>query len=73
METYSGYRADERPVSFRIQQRAFQVEEVLDRWYGVDEDYFKVRAEDGNQYVLKHHRPSGEWTLESFRYVKEEP
>lgn len=73
METYSGYRADERPVSFRIQQRTFHVEEVLDRWYGVDEDYFKVRAEDGNHYVLKHYRLSGEWTLESFRHVKEEP
>lgn len=44
VETYSGYRADERLLSFHIGTKALKVEEVLDRWYGEAEDYFKSRG-----------------------------
>ncbi len=62
VSTYSGYKADERPLSFTIRKREFRVEEVIDRWYGVDHDYFKVRADDGHIYVLRHDRNDG-WEL----------
>ena len=45
------------------------VEEVVDQWYGPNDAFFKVRASDGNLYVLRRRSstPEGEWSLESFR------
>ena len=36
VETYSGYRADERPVRFESKGRKLEVTRLLDRWYGPD-------------------------------------
>jgi hypothetical protein len=47
----------------RLDDRDYMVEEVLDQWYG-PEQLFKIRADDGNLYILRH---DGEWNLVSFR------
>lgn len=72
VECYSGTKADERPLRFYLGDRLLLVDEVLDQWYGPDDLFFKVRADDGNLYILRNHRssPEGEWSLESFRQVK---
>lgn len=69
---YSGYKGDERPVRFRLGEREYAVDGVLDQWYGPRDLYFKVRADDGNLYILRRHAatPEGEWSLEAFRGVK---
>ncbi len=69
VECYSGGKADERPVRFRLDERLFFVEEIVDQWYGPDDVFFKVRADDGNLYILRRKgaTPEGLWTLESFR------
>lgn len=67
VESYSGYKADQRPTRFTLLGRTFQVEEVMDRWYGPDHAYFKVRADDSNIYILKHSPDADEWSLEMFR------
>ena len=66
---YSGYKGDERPVRIRLGGQDYVVEEVLDQWYGPEDVFFKLRANDGNVYILRRHSatPEGEWTLESFR------
>lgn len=73
VECYSGASADERPVCFYLGEKAFFVKEVLDRWYGPSDLYFKVRADDGNLYILRNRRSASEdaWSLESFREIKE--
>jgi hypothetical protein len=43
------------------------VRAILDQWYGVGHQCFKVRAEDGNLYILRHNTEEGVWTLDSFR------
>ncbi len=63
VETYSGYKADERPVSFKIRERTLKVEGVIDRWFGEGQDYFKVRADDGYIYVLRHDKSMDEWEI----------
>ena len=67
--SYSGYKGDERPVRFRLRGQDYFVEELLDQWYGPQSAYFKVRANDGNVYILQRRSsaPEGEWSLESFR------
>jgi hypothetical protein len=69
VECYSGRKADERPVRFRLDEHDYMVEEVLDQWYGLEDVFFKVRADDGNLYVLRHQTsvPDGEWDLVSVR------
>ena len=44
VESYSGFKADERPLRFRLGERWLAVEEVVDRWYDPDAVYFRVRA-----------------------------
>lgn len=69
VQTYAGYKGDERPVRFRLDDHDYVVEEVVEQWYGPDDAYFTVRADDGNLYVLRHRSaPSGsEWLLEPRR------
>ena len=59
-----------RPVRFQLGDREYLVEEVLDQWYGPDETFYKVCADDGNLYILRHHSAANEWRLESFRRLR---
>lgn len=67
VECYAGSKADERPVRFKLGEREYLVEEVLDRWYGPEDDFFKLRADDGNLYILRRRTSTDDWRLESFR------
>jgi hypothetical protein len=72
VETYSGFQADERPLRFALGERQYRVEEILDKWYGPDDTWFKVRADDGGLYILRL-AGSGSWTLESYRAIPSPP
>jgi hypothetical protein len=71
---YSGRKGDESPARFRLDGHEYLVEEVLDQWYGPSGTYFKLRADDGNLYILRRETstPDGSWHLESFRQLKHE-
>ena len=71
VECYAGYRADERPLRFILRGRSFEVAEVDDRWYSPGVIYFRVRATDGNFYVLRHDEGMDVWTLDAFRAFRE--
>jgi hypothetical protein len=72
VECYSGGKADERPVRFYLGERLYMVEEALDQWYGPGDIFFKIRADDGNLYILRKTTSTDEpeWSLESFRELK---
>ena len=65
----SGNKADERPVRFYLGEQLRMVEDILDQWYGPNDIFFKVRADDGNLYILSTGTSNAgrEWSLESFR------
>jgi hypothetical protein len=69
VECYSGRKADERPVRFWLGERQYRVEAVLDQWYDPQSILYKVRADDGNLYILRQQTslPDGPWELVSFR------
>jgi hypothetical protein len=69
VQCYSGRKADERPVRFQLDDRDYMVEEMLDQWYGPDEVFYKMRADDGNLYILRHNGSDDDWSLESFRQL----
>jgi len=63
----SARESNEYPLRFGVDDHNYGVEEILDRWYGAKDSYFKVLADDGNIYILRHSPASGAWSLESFR------
>jgi hypothetical protein len=67
VECYSGHRADERPVRFTLGSQPLEVLSVDDQWYSPDATFFRVRASDGNSYVLRHSLGQDVWTLDGFR------
>lgn len=70
VECYSGFKANERPVSFTYQGERRKIEEIVDRWYegGSNSgrsviDYFKVRTADGKVYLLRYQSELDAWSL----------
>jgi len=74
VECDSGRKGDERPVRFRLDGRQYSVDELLDQWYDPETISYKVRADDGNLYILRHQTsvPDGAWELVSFRQRRNE-
>jgi hypothetical protein len=66
VECYSGRKAHEHPVKFWLGDVVLFVEPV-EEWSTTEAVYFRVLADDGNTYVLRHNEWNAEWTLESFR------
>ena len=65
---------DGLPIRFQLGQQVRVVEELLDRWYGTRDAYFKVRAYDGDLYILRKDEstPEEAWGLESFTAIRTE-
>jgi hypothetical protein len=70
VESYSGYRRDETPLSFIWNNRRYEILEIIDRWYQATmdpavspSDYFKVRGADALLYVIRLDRQSSAWYL----------
>ena len=60
---YSGYKANERPTAFVLDDCTYNVTHTIDRWHGVEHDYFKVLADDGKVYFIKWDRIPDLWFL----------
>ena len=70
VESYSGYNANESPRAFMLRGTRHVVREVTDRWYegGIERgspivNYFKVRTDDGRDFLLRHDPASSHWSL----------
>jgi hypothetical protein len=48
-----------------------QVVELIDRWEGDEDIYFRVRTEDASTYILRQNRVSGAWQIHFFRRGRE--
>jgi uncharacterized protein (UPF0128 family) len=72
VDCYAGRKADERPVRFRLDGHEYMVEELLDQWYGPQDVFYKVRADDGNLYILRQQTSDESWDLVSFRRIVDE-
>ncbi len=70
VKTYDGYKKAERPISFEYEGSKRQVVEIVDRWYEASRiagrptyDYFKVRIENGEEFILRHNRMHDVWSV----------
>jgi hypothetical protein len=60
---YTGYRGEQEPRRFWLGERALDVQEIVDRWLHPEHRYFKVRADDGREYVLRYDQADDAWEL----------
>jgi hypothetical protein len=67
VECYSGYKADQRPVRLRFGARTLEVAEIEDRWYSPGATFFRIVADDGDRYVLRHEEAQDIWSLVAYR------
>lgn len=67
VETYSGFKADERPVRLHLGERVLEVAEIEGRWYSPGETYFRVVTRDGDRYVLRHTEAQDVWSIVGYR------
>ncbi len=63
VECQAGHRGAQEPRRFWLGARALEVQEIVDRWLHPEQRYFKVRADDGRQYVLRHDEREDFWDL----------
>ena len=60
---YAGHRGEEMPSHFFLKTRKVEVVEVIDRWLAPGHRYFKVRAGDGDVYILRHDVTEEQWEM----------
>lgn len=68
VECYAGYRADQEPLAFWLGERRLAVRSIVDRWFAPSQRWFKVDADDGHVYVLRHDETSGDWELAAYTH-----
>jgi hypothetical protein len=61
----------EIPVRFGWPDQMRQIAELIDRWEGDEDIYFRVRTEDASTYILRRKRVSGVWQIHFFRRAGE--
>ena len=67
VESYAGYKGDERPVKLQLGDQLIDVAEIEDRWYSPGATYFRVLLTNGERYVLRREDAQDVWTLQAFR------
>jgi hypothetical protein len=70
VECYSGFKADEYPKFFQMENNRLEIYEITDRWYQGSNNpefpvanYFKVETTCGQEFIIKHDLDSDEWYL----------
>lgn len=66
VECYAGYRGEQEPTAFCLGERRLAVRAIVDRWFAPAQRWFRVDAEDGHRYVLRHDESTGAWDLAAF-------
>jgi len=57
---YEGYKAEETPRAFLLEERCVEVICVLGRWRAEDYEYVKLDGSDGARYILRYDRSRDE-------------
>ena len=48
-DAYSGFKANERPCQFHLDEKIYDIDVILDQWYEPTATYFKVQTVEGRQ------------------------
>jgi len=67
VECYAGYKGEQTPRTIVLGDKRIAVVDVLDQWLAPDHRYFKLRGNDGDEYIVRQDVVSGDWMLTMFR------
>jgi hypothetical protein len=67
VETYTDRMDHEVPCRLHLDARTVEIAEIVDRWYGDDYCYFKVKTGAGDLYILRFDETCAEWGLTMFK------
>jgi hypothetical protein len=65
VDVYSGYRANERPQRFTVDEEVYEIASIEEQWRSPEGMFFKVRSTEGKQYLLRYDEHADRWTLQS--------
>ncbi len=63
VECYAGWRGDERPVAFWLDDRRVGVQSILETWSTENGTYFRITTDDRAQQVLCRDDRRDRWDL----------
>jgi len=70
VDTYNGFKSNEKPSSFIFQGKRWRIAEIIDRWYdsGIKAgrqkyDYFKILTDAGQQFILRYNEKYDSWAV----------
>ncbi|MBX3332096.1 MAG: hypothetical protein KF722_16950 [Nitrospira sp.] len=63
VEAYAGYKGEETPRAFTLDGIRLSVDEILGRRYTETHSCFRIRAGDGQRYVLRYDLNEEAWEL----------
>lgn len=65
--SYSGYRGEEIPRSFILEDKNIEVSEIIKMWIEEDQENrvrlrgFHIKGSDGSEYILYYDEEKTEW------------
>jgi hypothetical protein len=59
------------PCAFTLGERRIKVITIIDRWLSSKHDYFKLKADDGGIYILRHDEQAAQWEITWFHAMPE--
>jgi hypothetical protein len=59
------------PRAFSLGERRVNVVTIIDRWISAQQNYFKLEAQDGAIYILRHDEQSDVWEMTLFQDKRE--
>ena len=62
---HSGYKANERPKSFLVDEDRYEIAAIEVRRLEPNAEYFRVRSKDDKRNLLRYDRRADDWTLQS--------
>jgi len=65
VDAYSGFKTNERPRQFSLDEENFEIEAVEKQWRSPEAEYFKVRTTGGKRYLLRYEEGQDQWMLQS--------
>lgn len=63
VESFSGFKAEERPLRFFVDQRKVEIISIDKSWVTPEGKYFHVLGDDGYLYVLEYKEADESWNL----------
>lgn len=60
---YSGHDYPERPTSFVLRGKKYEVKQVEKEWLQPGERHFTVRTRDDRTFIVSYHRKEDRWSV----------